>query len=91
VRLALGAGPADIVRLVLASAARLVLLGIVIGVAAAFGLAQWTTSQFFGVSAVSPGIYLGAALAIAAAALLATWQPARQAARVDPVVTLRSE
>jgi len=91
VRMALGARPGDILRLVIASSARLVLVGIAIGTAVALGLARWTASQFFGVSAMAPGSYVMVALVVAAAALVATWHPARQAARVDPVRTLRSE
>jgi len=91
IRMALGADRADVGRLVVTSALQLVAIGTVIGIAGALLLARWTSSQFYGVSATDPATYLAVAATILVTALLATWQPARQAARVDPAVTLRAD
>jgi ABC-type antimicrobial peptide transport system permease subunit len=91
IRMALGADRQDIRGLVLASSARLVMIGTLLGIAGALALSRWTSSQFFGVSALDPATYAGVAAMVVATALLATWHPARQAARIDPAVTLRGE
>jgi len=91
VRMALGATPGDIRRLVLGESSRMVVSGVVLGSAAALLLARWFESLLFGVSATDPLTYALVATAVTLTAILATWHPARQAARVDPAVTLRSE
>jgi putative ABC transport system permease protein len=91
VRMALGANGRDIRRLVLGSSMRLVVAGAAAGLAVAVGLSRWAESQLFGVSPTDPVTYALVAAAVTVTALAATWQPARQAARVDPVVTLRAE
>jgi putative ABC transport system permease protein len=91
VRMALGAGPSRVVREIVADGLRLVGLGIGIGLAAAFGLTRLMSSLLFGVTPTDPATFLGVALLLAAAALLACWIPARRASRVDPMVVLRSE
>lgn len=91
IRMALGADPRAIAGLVVGSSARLVALGIGFGLVATAGASRVLQSQFFGVSPTDPATYAIVALAVAATALLASWSPARQAARVDPAVTLRSE
>jgi predicted lysophospholipase L1 biosynthesis ABC-type transport system permease subunit len=91
IRIALGAERRDISRLVLSSSARLVLTGSAIGCGVAFGVARWIQAQFFGVSPVDPSTYFVVAAVVTGAALAATWQPAAEAARVDPALTLRSE
>ena len=77
--------------MVMSSSAGLVFAGIIVGSAAALGSSRLIASQMFGVSPTDISTYLIAAAAIAAAALAATWHPALQAARIDPVVTLRTE
>jgi putative ABC transport system permease protein len=91
VRLAVGAEPGQVVRLVLGSAARQILPGLAIGLAGAFFLTRMLRSQLFGVSPTDPLTYAGVALALGGVALLASWLPARRAARVDPIVALRNE
>jgi putative ABC transport system permease protein len=91
IRIALGADRRDINRLVLGSSLRLVLAGAALGLVAAATLSRYLQAQLYQVSALDPGIYTVVTLAVIAVALLATWQPARSAARVDPASTLRSE
>jgi hypothetical protein len=91
IRMALGADPEVVHRMVLLSSARMVVLGAVVGLGLAFAASRWVESQLFGVSPTDPVTYALATVGVVAAALLATWSPARQAARVDPAVTLRTE
>ena len=91
IRMALGADRRAIAGLVVGSCLRLVALGIGLGLIATAGASRVLRSQFFGVSPSDPATYALVALAVAATALVASWSPARQAARVDPAVTLRSE
>jgi predicted permease len=91
VRLAVGAEPGHVVRLVLGSAARQIVPGLGLGLAGAFFLTRMLRSQLFGVSATDPLTYAGVALALGGVALLASWLPARRAARVDPMEALRNE
>jgi putative ABC transport system permease protein len=91
VRLAVGAEPADVVRLVLRSAANQIVPGLAIGLGGALLLTRLLRSQLFGVSPTDPLTYAGVALALGGIALLASWLPARRAARVDPMQSLRNE
>ncbi|MDT5270423.1 MAG: hypothetical protein QOH49_2609 [Acidobacteriota bacterium] len=91
IRLALGAKQRNVLLMVLKHGMTLALVGMVIGLIGAFAGARVITSLLFGVSASDPIIFLGAALAIIAVALLACLIPARRAARVDPIVALRQE
>jgi putative ABC transport system permease protein len=91
IRMALGADRRDVRRLVLSSALTLVVIGTLLGVAGALGVARWSASQFFGVSAMDPLTYVSVAALILVTAVIATWQPARSASRIDPAVTLRAE
>jgi predicted permease len=91
VRVALGADRRAIRRLVLGSSGRIAVAGAIAGGACAYGLARLMASQLFGVSPGDPLTYVAVFAAVALTALVATWHPARQAARVDPAVTLRAE
>jgi ABC-type antimicrobial peptide transport system permease subunit len=91
VRMALGADAADIRRLILSSSLRLVVIGATIGTLGALGASRWIESEMFGLSSTDPATYAAVAVVVTVTAMLATWQPARQAARVDPAVTLRAE
>jgi ABC-type antimicrobial peptide transport system permease subunit len=91
IRMALGAGPRDVMKLVFAQSVRLTFVGIMLGLAGAFALAQMLKGLLLGVSVIDPTIYLGAALVLGAAIFLASYLPARRAMRVDPMVALRYE
>lgn len=91
VRMALGALPGDVVRMVLLDAGRMVAAGIVIGLAAAFVLSRYVESQLFGIQAADLVVYAGAAGTLAVVAAVAAFVPARRASRIDPVSALRYE
>jgi predicted permease len=91
VRMALGAQPGDVLRLVMSRGARLDTLGVAIGVAAALPLMRLLNHQLFGVSSADPLTFGGVALLLTAVALVACFIPAYRATRVDPLVTLRHE
>jgi putative ABC transport system permease protein len=91
VRMALGARPGDVVRLVLAEGMRPVLIGLVLGLAAALALGRWIASLLFGVGATDAPTFLAVAVALVAVALLSCWIPARRATHVDPVAALRHD
>jgi predicted permease len=91
VRLALGATPGNLQRLVLWRGVLTVAGGVLLGSAAAMGLTQFMRSLLFETSAYEPVVYLGVAGILLLAAILAGWLPARRAAKVDPMIALRSE
>ncbi len=91
VRMALGAAPRDILRLVSRQGFGLVSIGLVIGVASALGLTRLMASVLFGISPSDPPTYFALTTLLAAVGLLACWIPARRATRVDPLIALRSE
>jgi putative ABC transport system permease protein len=91
VRTALGAQPRDIVRMVLGEGLLLALIGIAIGVASALVLTRFLRSMLFEIKPTDPATFLGVAILLVIAALLACYIPARRAMRVDPIVALRYE
>ncbi len=91
VRMALGALPGDVLRMVLAEAGKLALAGIVVGVAVALALSRLVQTQLFGVQAADPRILIGAAAFLAAIALGAALVPGRRASRISPVQALKYE
>jgi len=91
IRLALGATGRDVIRLVLGEGLVLALIGAVLGIGLALAGSRFLASMLFGVSARDALTFTGAALLLVVAALLAAWVPARRAARVDPLISLRSE
>jgi predicted permease len=91
IRIALGAQPREVLTLVAAQGLRLVLFGVGAGFVAAFSLSTLVSSQLFQVSAFDPLTFTVTAAVLIAAALLASYIPARRAAKVDPMVALRYE
>jgi predicted permease len=91
VRVALGARHVDVLRLVLVDGARMMLLGIAIGVPAALGLTRWMSSMLFGVTPTDPLTFTAVAAVLCAIGLCACCVPVRRAMRVDPIQALRHE
>jgi predicted permease len=91
VRMALGAQPSDVLRLVVGHGARMALVGVAIGIGAALGLTRLMANQLFGVSAHDPLTFTGVAVLLIIVALAACYIPARRAMRVDPMIALRYE
>ena len=91
IRMALGAQPRDVLRLVVAQGLRPALLGVCIGLAGAFAFARAITSLLFGVSPADAMTYAAVTVLLLGVALFACWIPARRAMRVDPMVALRYE
>jgi len=91
IRLALGAQLKQVRRMVVRQGMALALAGVVLGLAAAFGLARLITAFLFGVKAYDPLVFSAVPLVLATVALIAVWLPARRASKVDPIVALRVE
>jgi len=91
IRMALGAKPTDVLKLVVGRGMWLVLSGIGIGLAASFATTRLMSGLLFEVSATDPLTFAGIPILLAGVALGACLAPASRAARVDPMVALRSE
>ena len=91
IRMALGAGPQDVRRMVVKQGMRLALLGVFLGMAAALALTRTMASLLYGVKPWDPAAIVSVAVLLSAVALLATYVPARRASRVDPMIALRYE
>jgi putative ABC transport system permease protein len=91
VRLALGAQPRDIRRLVIFNGVWSTAAGIAIGLAGAYAMARFASSLLYGIAPSDPATYAGFSALVLGITLVATWAPARRAQRVDPVSVLRSE
>jgi predicted permease len=91
IRVALGAAPSDVRNMVIAQGMKLALVGLVIGIGAAFGLTRLLASFLFGVQPRDPITFLAVPILLAAVALLACYLPARRATRINPMEALRWE
>jgi predicted permease len=91
VRMALGAQPGDVLRMVLAEAGKLALAGIVAGVAGALALSRLVQGQLFGLQAADPRILIGSAAFLALVAMGAAFLPGRRASRINPIQALKYE
>jgi len=91
IRLALGAESGTVRNMVVGQGMLLAIIGVVVGVGAAFGLSRLIASLLFGVKASDPAVFVAVPLVLTLVALLAVWLPARRASRIDPIVALRYE
>jgi predicted permease len=90
-RMALGALPAHVLRMILRESLALVALGVLIGIGAALGATRSLTSLLFGMEPNDPLTYVSVALLLSVIALIACLLPARRAAKIDPMIALRTE
>jgi len=91
IRMAIGARPANVLRMVVGDGLKLATIGVVCGIAAALALARVIESMLFNVTPFDAASYGATALVLLAVAALACYMPARRAMRVDPLVALRQE
>ncbi|HEV8581605.1 MAG TPA: ABC transporter permease [Thermoanaerobaculia bacterium] len=90
IRMAMGAAPANVVRLIVLQGTRLALWGLALGLAGAFALTRFLRGLLFGVGAADPVTYAAVVALVFAAAVAASWFPARRATRHDPMMILRA-
>jgi putative ABC transport system permease protein len=91
IRMALGARKRDVLKLVISEGLLLTAIGVVVGLAGAFGLTRLMSSLLFGVSPADPATFGTISLLLIAVSLLASYIPARHATKVDPMVALKYE
>jgi putative ABC transport system permease protein len=91
IRMALGAQRGDVLKMIVGQGAKMALLGVAFGIAAALALTRLMSGMLFGVTPTDPLTFFAVAALLVAVALLACYIPARRASRVDPVVALRYE
>ncbi|HEX6322257.1 MAG TPA: ABC transporter permease [Vicinamibacterales bacterium] len=90
-RMAIGAAPSQVLRMVVGGGMKLAIIGVVVGIAASLALASLVASLLFGVTPFDPISYAATAAVLLAVAALACFVPARRAMRVDPIIALRQE
>ena len=91
VRMALGAHKPHVLKLIVGHGLKLVLIGVVIGLIAAFAATRIISNQLYGVTATDPVIFAFVSLLLVAVAVLASYLPARRALQVDPIIALRNQ
>jgi predicted permease len=91
IRMALGASPQNVRKMIVWQGMQLAVIGVVIGIAAGLGLTRFMAGLIFGVKTWDPIAFISVSLLLSAVCLLATYIPARRASRVDPMVSLRYE
>jgi ABC-type antimicrobial peptide transport system permease subunit len=91
IRMALGAGKSAILNMIIGQGIKLVLIGVAIGLVGALGLTRFLSDMLYGVKPGDPLTLVAVSVILMAVALLACYIPARQAAKVDPMVALRVE
>ena len=91
IRIALGARRADVLQMTVKQALKLVGVGMMIGLAAAFLLTRVIASLLFGISATDPITFIGISAVLLAVAILASYVPALRATKVDPITALRAQ
>jgi putative ABC transport system permease protein len=91
IRMALGAQPSNVLKLIVGQGLILTIAGVLLGVAGAFGLTRLMVSLLYGVTATDPLTFTGVSVLSIVVALLASYLPARRATKVDPMVALRCE
>jgi ABC-type antimicrobial peptide transport system permease subunit len=91
IRMALGARPEDVRKLVVFQGMRLAVIGVVIGVGAALGLTRFMAGLIYGVKTWDPAVFVSVVALLGAVCWFATYIPARRGSRVDPMASLRYE
>jgi putative ABC transport system permease protein len=91
IRVALGAQQLDVLRLVVGSSLKVVLIGVALGLVGAYILTRVLSNLLYGISVTDPSTFVSMSLLLIIIALLASYIPARRATKVDPIIALRSE
>jgi putative ABC transport system permease protein len=91
IRMAMGAQPEDVLKLILKQGAALIACGLALGIVAAYGLTRLISSFLFRVNANDSATFVGISLLLGIVALIACFIPARRATKIDPMISLRYE